>query len=117
MQKDPNNYREIDEKELVDLFSDDEERIRIIDQDEAMVFDDIIWDQQNVRLKNENIFLTESERQILILLNKDTPISKIAEIEQMGDFDIRIIFGKMCKKLCVKNQKEAYRRAKDLGLL
>ena len=71
---------------------------------------------QLVVLKKEQITLDEREKQILILLNESIGVSKITEIEQMKVSDIQAIFQRMCNKLCAKNQKEAYRRAKDLGL-
>ena len=109
-------FRDIDAKQIIDFLSDNEAG-RIMDQDEEIVYDEIIWDQQNVRLKKENIILDKAEIQLLYLLNKGVKVSEITEIEKMRVSEVRGIFQKVCTKLCVKNQKEAYRRAKDLKLL
>lgn len=116
MDKEQITFRDIDAKQIIDFLSDNEAG-QIIDQDEEIVYDEIVWDQENVRLKKENIVLTESEKQLLNLLNKDLPVSEITEIKNVIKNEVKQIFQATCEKLCVKNQKEAYRRAKDLGLL
>ena len=109
-------FRDIDAKQIIDFISDDEAG-QIIDEDEKIIYDEIVWDQQNARLKKQNIFIDDSEKQLLLLLNKGAQFSDISEIEQMTVSEIKKLFQKICKKLCVENQKEAFRRAKDLQLL
>ena len=109
-------FRDIDAKQIADSFSDNDEG-NVVDIDEDIVYDEIVWDQQNVRLKKDKILLNESEKQILILLNKRVNVSDIKEIEDLKISEVKKIFQVICKKLCVNNQKEAYRRAKDLNLL
>lgn len=116
MEPDSIDLTEIYKKELEDLFSDDDEMIRIITEDEEIVCDEIVWDQQNKRLKNENILLTDYEKEILIFFHKGVLISEIMKIERENGRDLRSDFNALCKKLCVKNQKEACRRAADLAL-
>lgn len=106
-----------DEKELIDLCSDEEEVVQIIDQDEVIIYDEIVWDQENTRLKKEGIVLSETEKSILIMLDQSMPLYQIAEVEKVKEHDIGRCFCEICDKLCVKNQKEAFRRAEELGLL
>lgn len=109
--------REIDEKELIDLCLDEEEVVRIIDQDEVIIYDEIVWDQENTRLKKEGIVLSETEKSILIMLDQSIPLYQIAEVKKTGEEELRKCFCELCTRLCTKNQKEAFRRAEELGLL
>ena len=117
MDKDVIKLTEIYTKELIDLLSDEKESVKIIDQDEEIVYNEIVWDQQNVRLRNQNIILNNSEKQLLILLNRGAGVSEITEVEKLRISDIKKIYQGICIKLCATNQKEAYRRAKELKLL
>jgi len=108
---------EIDTKAMVDSFSDEEEMCRVIDQDEEIIYDNIVWDQQNTRLKNEGVSLTDQEKRMVISLNSGVTLLNIAQNEQKELAEINSIFYGLCNKLCAKNQKEALQRAKDLNLL
>lgn len=108
---------EIDAQEIIEELSDEEEMCRVIDQDEEIVYDNIVWDQQNVRLKKEGVILTNQEKRMVISLNSGVTLLNIAQNEQKELDEINPIFDGLCNKLCAKNQKEALQRAKDLNLL
>jgi DNA-binding NarL/FixJ family response regulator len=116
MEKEEIKFRDIDTKQIMDSFADDDAG-QIIDHDEEIVYNEMIWDQENIRLKKESIVLTETEKELLMMLNEAVPVSQITEVEQIIVSDVKKVFQKMCKKLCAKNQKEAFRRARDLKFI
>lgn len=109
------SFRDIDAKQIIDCISD-EEAGQIIDDDEKLVYGEMVWDQQNARLKKENVILDEDEKQLIILINKGTKIADIAEIKHIEQVKLEETYQNLCKKLCVKNKKEALRRIKELKL-